>query len=153
VDVHFPYQLPRTYDALRVKSLNVQGEYVVIEVLQILEDNVVRGIAMHSTDGLRRGDEVENTQSPISVPVGKEVLGRVFNAMGEPLDDILPLRKGDKGGSNETRTNLPSPSFKRREPIHRSAPHFTDLSTKQEILGTGIKVIDLLAPILKGGKV
>jgi F-type H+-transporting ATPase subunit beta len=100
---------------------------------------------MQSTDGLRRGDEVKNTQSPISVPVGKEVLGHVFNALGEPLD--TPLHKGGKGGSNTTPTTL---TFKNREAIHRPAPKFTDLSTKQEILETGIKVIDLLAPILKG---
>jgi F-type H+-transporting ATPase subunit beta len=112
---------------------------VVIEVLQILEDNVVRGIAMDSTDGLRRGDEVTNTQSPISVPVGKEVLGHVFNALGQPLD--IPLQKG------KTKS---TPTFKKREAIHRPAPHFTKLSTKQDILETGIKVIDLLAPILKG---
>jgi F-type H+-transporting ATPase subunit beta len=122
------------YDALVVLPKNVHGEEVVVEVLQILEDNIIRGIAMASTDGLRRGDEVRNTQAPISVPVGKEVLGHVFNALGESLDgDSL------KGGS--------------RRPIHRGAPAFLDLSTKQEILETGIKVIDLLAPILKGGKV
>jgi F-type H+-transporting ATPase subunit beta len=113
---------------------------VVIEVLQILEDNVVRGIAMQSTDGLRRGDEVKNTQSPISVPVGKEVLGHVFNALGQLLD--TPLQK-----KNTTSTTI---TFKKREAIHRPAPKFTDLSTKQDILETGIKVIDLLAPILKG---
>jgi F-type H+-transporting ATPase subunit beta len=125
---------------------------VVIEVLQILEDNVVRGIAMDSTDGLRKGDEVKNTHEPIKVPVGKEVLGHVFNALGQPLD-TPSLMKGNEEGTDNISTTLPSPTFKKREAIHRSAPHFTKLSTKQEILETGIKVIDLLAPILKGGKV
>lgn len=92
---------------------------------------------MQSTDGLRRGDEVENTQNPISVPVGKEVLGHVFNALGERLDEIPLTKKGKEG-------------VVAKRPIHRPAPLFTDLSTKQEILETGIKVIDLLAPILKG---
>ena len=104
---------------------------------------------MQSTDGLRRGDEVENTQHPISVPVGKEVLGHVFNALGEPLDSRgsngLPL-----SGEREERSDGKGVV---KRPIHRPAPHFTSLSTKQEILETGIKVIDLLAPILKGGKV
>jgi F-type H+-transporting ATPase subunit beta len=114
---------------------------VIIEVLQILEDNIVRGIAMDSTDGLRRGDEVKSTHEPIKVPVGKEVLGHIFNALGQPLDSTV----SNKG--------LQPLIYSRTLPIHRSAPHFTKLSTKQEILETGIKVIDLLAPILKGGKV
>jgi F-type H+-transporting ATPase subunit beta len=97
---------------------------------------------MQSTDGLRRGDEVKNTQAPISVPVGKEVLGHVFNALGELLD-VPPVHAKSK-----------SPvEWKKKEAIHKPPPHFTKLSTKQEILETGIKVIDLLAPILKGGKV
>ncbi|MDD3868764.1 MAG: F0F1 ATP synthase subunit beta [Candidatus Absconditabacteria bacterium] len=148
VDVHFPDVLPSIYDALRVKSLNSNGGEVVIETLQILEDGVVRGIAMDSTDGLRRADEVENTGSPIQVPVGPEVLGHVFNALGQPLDTISEGKK-KKGKEGKTQTL----SFSKKLPIHRSAPKFTELSTKQEILETGIKVIDLLAPILKGGKV
>lgn len=144
VDVHFPDVLPSIYDALRVKSLNSNGGEVVIETLQILEDGVVRGIAMDSTDGLRRTDEVENTGSPIQVPVGPEVLGHVFNALGQPLDTISEGKK-KKGKEGKTQTL----SFSKKLPIHRSAPKFTELSTKQEILETGIKVIDLLAPILK----
>jgi F-type H+-transporting ATPase subunit beta len=81
VDIHFPDQLPSIYDALITHTKNTHQIEVVIEVLQILEDNVVRGIAMDSTDGLRRGDEVKNTHEPIKVPVGKEVLGHVFNAL------------------------------------------------------------------------
>jgi F-type H+-transporting ATPase subunit beta len=141
VDVYFPDALPKVYDALLVKRKNVHKEEVVIEVLQILEDNIVRGIAMASIDGLRRGDEVKNTGNPISVPVGNEVLGRIFNALGEPLDTQI------------TQTTSEKIVAKNRSPIHRPAPAFSELSTRQEILETGIKVIDLLAPILKGGKV
>jgi F-type H+-transporting ATPase subunit beta len=147
VDVHFPHQSPQQYDALHVASHNVQGEKVIIETLQILEDNIVRGIAMQSTDGLRRGDKVENTGNPISVPVGQEVLGHVFNALGELLDG-QPIESLDKGIIPKAKELSPQ-----RLPIHRPAPHFTKLSTDQQILETGIKVIDLLAPILKGGKV
>ncbi|GHV23376.1 hypothetical protein FACS1894176_03610 [Bacteroidia bacterium] len=145
--MYFSDYLPNVYDALVVLPKNVHGEEVVIEVLQILEDNIIRGIAMASTDGLRRGDEVKNTQAPISVPVGKEVLGHVFNALGEVLD-------GENGKSKSKKSPLlPFTKGGSRWPIHRRAPAFLDLSTKQEILETGIKVIDLLAPILKGGKV
>lgn len=135
VDIQFSEILPSIYDALIVKKKNANDAEVIIEVLQILEDGIVRGIAMDSTDGLRRGDEVINTASPIKVPVGKEVLGHIFNALWKPIDGAKDLK---------TKTYLP---------IHRKAPLFIELSTKQEILETGIKVIDLLAPILKGGKV
>ena len=120
-----------------MQKKNANDAEVVIEVLQILEDDIVRGIAMDSTDGLRRGDEVVNTASPIQVPVGKEVLGHIFNALGHPIDGT-EMKGGTKGA---------------KLPIHRKAPPFTALSTNQAILETGIKVIDLLAPILKGGKV
>lgn len=135
VEVKFEQEMPKVYDALRVLNKNTIGNQVVIEVLQLLENGIVRGIAMDSTDGLKRGDEVENTGNPIQVPVGPEVLGHIFNVLGQPID-----------GTEEIQTA-------QRWPIHRSAPVFTELSTRAEILETGIKVIDLLAPILKGGKV
>ena len=135
VDVIFENSIPKVYDALKVKSSNVNGKNIVIEVLQLLENGVVRGIAMDSTDGLKRGDEVENTWDPIKVPVGPEVLSHIFNVLGETIDGTDPVKGTDQWA------------------IHRKAPVFTDLSTKAEILETGIKVVDLLAPILKGWKV
>jgi len=135
VDVLFDQDVPNIYDALKVLSQNVSGKTVIIEVLQVLENGVVRGIAMDSTDGLKRGDEVENTWAPIKVPVGPEVLSHIFNVLGETIDGTDPVKGTDQWA------------------IHRKAPVFTDLSTKAEILETGIKVIDLLAPILKGWKV
>lgn len=131
----FEQNFPKLYDTVIVQTPNVNGEEVVIEVLQSLEDKIFRGLAMNSTDGLRRGDEVRNSWSPIMVPVGNEVLGKVWNAMGERLDLDRDKFSGDK------------------RPIRRSSPVFTDLSTKQEILETWIKVIDLLAPILRWWKV
>ena len=106
-----------------------------MEVAQHLGENSVRTIAMDSTEGLKRGDSVQNTGAPISVPVGPETLGRIINVIGQPID-----QKG------EVKT-------KERWPIHREAPKFTDQSTETEILETGIKVIDLLAPYSKGGKI
>ena len=135
VEVMFEQEMPKVYDALRVLTKNTIGNHVVIEVLQLLENGIVRGIAMDSTDGLKRGDEVENTGNPIQVPVGPEVLGHIFNVLGNPIDGTEKI------------------DAKQHWPIHRPAPVFTELSTKAEILETGIKVIDLLAPILKGGKV
>jgi F-type H+-transporting ATPase subunit beta len=117
VDVQFSSILPNIHDALLVKQKNANGGEVIIEVLQILEDGVGRGIAMDSTDGLRRGDQVLNTKSPIQVPVGKEVLGHVFKALGKPLDTTKVIAK-------------------KYLPIHRPAPDFMNLSTKQEILET-----------------
>ncbi len=116
----------------------VEGEKkhkIVLEVQKQLEGNVVRTVAMDATDGLARGMEVISTDQPISVPVGKETLGRMFNLLGEPLDDKEPVKTA------------------KRYPIHRKAPSFDQQSTKTEILETGIKVIDLICPILKGGKV
>jgi len=126
---------PKIYDAVKLASKNSAGEEVYVEVLQQLEDGVVRGIAMASTDGIKRGDTAENTQAPISVPVGPEVLGRVFNVLGDPID------------------NLPAPKTKEKRGIHRPAPDFLTLSNKAEVFETGIKVIDLIAPMLKWGKV
>lgn len=122
---------PRIYDAVKLASKNSAGEDVYVEVLQQLEDGVVRGIAMASTDGIKRGEQAENTGAPISVPVGPEVLGRVFNVLGEPID------------------NIAAPKTKEKWAIHRSAPDFLDLSNKAEVFETGIKVIDLIAPMLK----
>ena len=135
VEVKFEGETPKVYDALVVQNKNSNDEQVVIEVLQLLEDGVVRGIAMNPTDGLKRWDIVENTGDCINVPVGENVLGHIFNALWETVDgtkDFKPMKK---------------------QPIHREPPEFTELSTKAEILETGIKVIDLLAPILKWGKV
>ncbi|MBU0647278.1 F0F1 ATP synthase subunit beta [Patescibacteria group bacterium] len=132
VDVYFESDLPEIYVALEI---NKQGGKLVLETQQHVGANVVRTIAMGSTDGLKRGDEVVNTGVNITVPVGKETLGRIFNVLGEPID------------------NQPAPKTEKRYPIHRQAPKFIEQSTKVEILETGIKVIDLICPILKGGKV
>jgi F-type H+-transporting ATPase subunit beta len=133
--MHFDTNLPNIYDAVKVESTNANGNPVVIEVLQQLEDGFVRGIAMDSTDGLKRGDIVVNTGAPISVPVGPQVLGHIFNVLGETIDGTAQIKGEDTW------------------PIHRKAPSFTELSTKTETFETGIKVVDLLAPVLKGGKV
>ncbi len=135
VEVKFLSDVPRIYDALRVENKNSNGDDVVIEVLQLLEDGIIRGIAMDSTDGLKRGDTVLSTGGPIDVPVGEWVLGHMFNVLGKTID------------------GTPDIESKERRSIHRKSPAFTSLSIKAETLETGIKVIDLLAPILKGGKV
>jgi len=130
--------LPEIYTALEIDvsdSGNQSSHRLVLEVAQHLGDRVVRCVAMGSTDGLKRGQEVTNTGKPISVPVGKETLGRIFNVVGEAID----------GGE--------TPQTEKRYPIHRHPPAFTAQSTKTEVLETGIKVIDLIAPIVKGGKV
>ena len=132
IDVSFEGDLPEIYTALQVDN---QGNKLILEVAQHLGEGSVRTIAMDSTEGLKRGDVVTNTGSPISVPVGPETLGRIINVIGEPIDE--------KG---EVKT-------KEKWPIHRQAPKFTDQSTETEMLVTGIKVIDLLAPYAKGGKV
>jgi F-type H+-transporting ATPase subunit beta len=132
IDVSFEGDLPEIYTALQVDN---QGNKLILEVAQHLGEGSVRTIAMDSTEGLKRGDIVANTGSPISVPVGPETLGRIINVIGEPIDE--------KG---EVKT-------KEKWPIHRQAPKFTDQSTETEMLVTGIKVIDLLAPYAKGGKV
>ncbi len=137
VDVDFGENLPNIYTALEVIKNNTEGENkkIVLEVEQHLGSGLVRSVAMDSTDGLSRGMEVLNTGAPISVPVGKSTLGRIFNVLGETIDD---------GKAVNTETRLP---------IHRKAPKFTAQATKVEILETGIKVIDLICPVLKGGKV
>jgi F-type H+-transporting ATPase subunit beta len=132
VDAEFEKgSLPAIYDALHVKR---DKETLVLEVAQHLSESSVRAIALSSTDGVKRGDEVEATGAPITVPVGKETQGRMFNVIGEPID-------GKKAVSGAT------------APIHRQPPALTEQSGKTEILETGIKVIDLIAPIAKGGKV
>jgi F-type H+/Na+-transporting ATPase subunit beta len=133
VDVKFDGELPEILSALEV---GVGKDRIILEVQAQLPGGVVRTIAMSSTDGLKRGVEVVNTGRPISVPVGKETLGRMFNVVGEAIDGIEDL-----------------PKTQERHSIHRGAPAFTDQSTKTEILETGIKVIDLIAPMAKGGKV
>ena len=125
-------QLPKIYNALEVKS---KDGTIICEVQQLLGDNRVRAIAMSATDGLQRGVEVIDTQSPILVPVGKATLGRIFNVLGQTVDNI-------EGNTGEERL-----------PIHRSAPAFIDLETKPSIFETGIKVVDLLAPYRRGGKI
>ena len=132
VDVNFESDLPEIYTALEV---NNSGNKLILEVAQHLGENDVRTIAMDATEGLKRGDEVLNTGAPISVPVGPETLGRIINVVGESIDE-----KGDV-------------KTKEKWPIHRPAPKFTDQATETEQLVTGIKVIDLLAPYAKGGKI
>jgi F-type H+-transporting ATPase subunit beta len=134
IDAVFPEgNLPKIYNALTV---SYSGKTVVCEVQQLLGDNKVRAVSMSSTDGLQRGVEVIDTQAPISVPVGTPTLGRIFNILGEPVDE---------GTTIENDTD--------RLPIHRSAPSFTDLDTKPSVFETGIKVVDLLAPYRRGGKI
>jgi F-type H+-transporting ATPase subunit beta len=132
VDVQFEDALPAILNALHVQN---QGKLLVLEVAQHLGENTVRAIAMDSTDGLVRGAEVSDTGGPISMPVGPETLGRIINVIGEPIDERGPI------GNKQTL------------PIHRSAPEFSEQSTEAQILITGIKVIDLLAPYAKGGKI
>ncbi len=134
VDVEFPDQLPALYNAITTKTANGKG--LTLEIVQHLGANRVRTVSMSSTDGLQRGAEVEDTGSPISMPVGEEVLGRMFDVLGNPIDEIEDGK-----------------TAKKRLPIHREAPKFIDQSTKTEIFETGIKVIDLIAPFTKGGKV
>jgi F-type H+-transporting ATPase subunit beta len=132
VDVKFDGELPEILSALECKN---GDNRLVLEVAQHLGESSVRTIAMDATEGLKRGDEVTSTGSPIMVPVGPETLGRIINVIGEPIDE--------KG---EVKT-------KEKWPIHRAAPEFSDQSTETEILVTGIKVVDLLAPYAKGGKI
>jgi F-type H+-transporting ATPase subunit beta len=132
VDVSFEGELPPILTALQVDNA---GRTLVLEVAQHLGENIVRTVAMDTTDGLVRGAEVVDTGSPIMMPVGPETLGRILNVIGEPVDERGPVN-----------TN-------RRMPIHRAAPEFIEQSTEAEILVTGIKVVDLLAPYAKGGKV
>ena len=138
VDIKFPAgEMPKIYNALKVQGTNSAGNDVAVtcEVQQLLGDSQVRAVSMSTTDGLVRGMEVVDTGAPISVPVGAATLGRIFNVLGEPVDE--------KGPVNVDTTF----------PIHRSAPKFTELETQPSVFETGIKVIDLLAPYRRGGKV
>ncbi|HBI25665.1 MAG: ATP synthase subunit beta [Candidatus Wolfebacteria bacterium GW2011_GWC2_39_22] len=134
VDVEFGDALPEIYNALEVTSEGSNSR-IVLEAHQHLGANKVRAVAMGATDGLRRGMVVTDTGAPIKVPVGQETLGRMFNLLGEPVD------------------GKPAVQVKQHDPIHRAAPKFKDQSTKAEIFETGIKVIDLICPFIKGGKV
>lgn len=131
VDVEFPREnMPKVYDALKM-----EGSELTLEVQQQLGDGVVRTIALGSSDGLRRGMVIQNTGNPIMVPTGEATLGRIMNVLGEPIDEAGPIQ-------TEARAS-----------IHRKAPAYDELSPSQEILETGIKVIDLICPFAKGGKV
>jgi ATP synthase F1 beta subunit len=137
VDVQFDEKLPKILNALEVDVAD-GAERLVLEVAQHLGENTVRTIAMESTDGLVRGQTCKDTGAPIQVPVGPETLGRIINVIGEPVDEKGPIFKA---GSEKF------------APLHRSAPTFTEQGKTQEILVTGIKVVDLLAPYAKGGKI
>ncbi len=131
VDVEFPRNaMPKVYDALKMA-----GSELTLEVQQQLGDGIVRTIALGSSDGLRRGMEIQNTGAPISVPVGKATLGRIMDVLGNPIDECGPVSNAQTA------------------PIHRRAPAYDELSPSQDLLETGIKVIDLVCPFAKGGKV
>jgi F-type H+-transporting ATPase subunit beta len=133
VDVEFAdRKVPKINTALNLK---LNGKVLLLEVAQHLSETTVRAVALASADGLKRGDKVEDTGAPISVPIGEETLGRMFNVIGEPID------------------GKPATEFKEKAQIHRLAPTFAEQSGSVEILETGIKVIDLISPVLKGGKV
>ena len=132
VDVHFDEDLPAILNALETTN---QGQRLVLEVAQQLGENTVRTVAMDTSEGLVRGQEVTDTGAPISVPVGAGLLGRIINVIGDPVDEAGPV-KGEM-----------------LRAIHQDAPAYTDQSTEAAILITGIKVVDLLAPYAKGGKI
>ena len=137
IDVEFgaDAELPKIYDSLEIKRED--GSILVLEVQSHIGENAVRTIAMDSSDGLSRGTEVSATGAPIQVPVGDDVYGRLFNVIGDAIDGLGNLPKAGNDGL----------------PIHREAPKFEDLSTSTEVLFTGIKVIDLIEPYAKGGKI
>lgn len=137
IDVEFENSkdLPKIYDSLEIKRED--GNILVLEVQSHIGENVVRTIAMDSADGLKRGTEVLSTGDPIHMPVGQDIYGRLFNVTGDPIDGMAELPKKGKAGM----------------PIHREAPKFEDLSVSKEVLYTGIKVIDLIEPYSKGGKI
>src|SRR5205807_3580589 len=132
VDVRFEGDLPPILNALETKN---QGNRLVLEVAQHLGESTVRTVAMDTTEGLVRGQEVIDTGQAIAVPVGEGTLGRIINVVGDPVDEAGPV------------------PHQERRPIHADAPAYTEQSTEAEILSTGIKVVDLLAPYAKGGKV
>jgi len=135
IDVEFPEgDLPKIYNALEITK-EISGEKIVAEVQYLIGENKARAICMTSTDGLKRGDSVKDIGKSILVPVGKETLGRIFNVLGEPVDECGPV------------------NTKEYYSIHRPAPAFTDLETTPSIFETGIKVVDLLAPYRRGGKI
>jgi F-type H+-transporting ATPase subunit beta len=135
VDVEFPEgELPAIYDALEISEETI-GKRLVMEIQQHLGNNIVRTVAMDLTDGLKRGMPVIHTKSPIKVPVGPETLGRIMNIIGEPVDEMGPI----KGV--------------RKDPIHRKPPEFVEQDTTSQMLETGLKVVDLLAPYSRGGKI
>ena len=134
VDVHFAAEkMPRIHDALMIDRGN--GRQLVVEVQQHIGENTVRCVAMDSTDGLRRGMEAVATGRPITMPVGTQVKGRLMNVNGDPIDGMESMSRAGA------------------LPIHREAPKFDELSPAQEVLHTGIKVIDLIEPYAKGGKI
>ena len=138
IDVEFntdSNELPKIYDSLEIKKSD--GSILVLEVQQHIGEDTVRTISMDATDGLQRGQEVVATGNPIQMPIGGDIYGRLFNVTGEAIDGLGDLAKEGKDGL----------------PIHRSAPKFEDLSTSTEVLFTGIKVIDLIEPYSKGGKI
>jgi F-type H+-transporting ATPase subunit beta len=132
VDVQFDGELPEILNALETKN---RGNRLVLEVAQHLGENAVRTIAMDSTEGLVRGQDVSDTGEPISVPVGEGTLGRIINVIGEPVDEAGPVPHQQRRG------------------IHQPTPAYTEQSTEAQILVTGIKVVDLLAPYARGGKI
>jgi len=137
VDVEFPEKLPRIMDALEIDyEDNAERIRIVLEVQQHLGDNIVRCIALSTTDRLRRGVKVTDTEKPISIPVGKETLGRMFNVVGQVIDQGQPI-----------------PASVKRWPIHKAPPTLLEQDTRTKILETGIKVVDLLAPYSRGGKI
>ena len=132
VDVHFDGHLPEILNSLETQN---RGNRLVLEVAQHLGENTVRTVAMDSTEGLVRGQEVTDTGAAIAVPVGDETLGRIMNVIGDPVDEAGPIKTSSK------------------RVIHQPAPAFVEQSTEASILVTGIKVVDLLAPYAKGGKI
>ena len=156
VDVEFAEKLPEIYNALEISlpKAELSGSqssalevptHIVLEAHQHLGGNKVRAVAMGATDGLKRGLEVVDTGAPIRVPVGQETLGRMFNLLGEPIDGKPAIANKHESGTNCTNIQY--------DPIHREAPKFSEQSTEAEIFETGIKVIDLICPFVKGGKV
>jgi F-type H+-transporting ATPase subunit beta len=134
LDIVFPNGiLPPIYSAIKIETADGLGN--IVEVQQLLGNNEIRAVSMRSTDGLKRGTKATDLGAPISVPVGTTTLGRIFNVIGEPVDE-----QGDV-------------SMEITSPIHRDAPIFTELETKPSIFETGIKVVDLLAPYRRGGKI
>jgi F-type H+-transporting ATPase subunit beta len=138
LDIVFPKgKVPNIYNALTIKAKNASGIDIAVtcEVQQLLGDSCVRAVSMNPTEGLMRGMDVIDTGKALSVPVGKVTLGRIFNVLGEPVDNMGPV------------------DVKETLPIHRKAPAFVDLDTRLSIFETGIKVVDLLAPYRRGGKI